>query len=204
MNFAGARWVVAAICALTLAGCGAGGARPPAAAGSAVSGFEVHATPSVAVSAEQAAPVRRTPGCIAVRQGDAQGQRNCIPRKQVCVRGAIWWTKDLSLVCPPLAALPVRIVSAPDELPVGAAMCIVWAGTPSKIREGVLVVSSPHANCATAVVGTVLGPPAEPLAEIFPVQEPDCSTRYPGTRRAWPAKVTFADPPGRAWACVIG
>lgn len=197
------RGLLAVLCAgVLLAGCGGG--TNSAASGPAITGFQVHATESAA-PVVQAAPQRRTPGCIPVRQGDADGPRSCLPKKQVCARGAVWWTKDLARVCGPLAPLPIRIVSAPEELPVGSPLCLVWVGTPSsKVREGVLVVSSVHANCVTGIVGAVVGPPADPLSSIFPKQRPDCESYSPGTRRAWPAKVTFIDPPGTSWACLVG
>jgi hypothetical protein len=189
---------------LLLAGCGGGSASTTA--NPAITGFEVHTSPSASAPAvaEQAAPQRRTPGCIPVRQDNADGPRNCLPKKQVCARGAVWWTKKLSAVCGPLAPVSIRIVSAPEELPVGGTMCLVWVGTPAKVREAVLVLMSVHANCSTGIAGTVAAPPADPLATTFPTTRPDCGSYFPNTRRAWPAKVTFTDPPAKTWACLIG
>ncbi|MGQ0467839.1 MAG: hypothetical protein ACT4QG_21280 [Sporichthyaceae bacterium] len=198
------RSTVAALCGLVvLAGCGAENAADTTqAAKQAVGGFEVHETATPAPL--QAAPIRRTKGCVMVRQDDAQGSKDCVPRKAVCTTGANWWTADVAKLCGPLQPVPIRIVSAPDELPVGASMCVVWAGSPGKIREGVLVVASAHANCATGLVGAVAAPPAQPLAAAFPTERPDCAKNYPGTRRAWLAKVAFVEPPSTAWACLIG
>lgn len=200
------RWTIAALCGLlVLAGCGAGNAAVPTqtAEQKAVAGFEVHET---APSADPipVAPIRRTKGCVMVRQDTAQGPKNCMQRTIVCEAGSLWWTKDPTQLCGPLKPVPIRIVSAPDELPVGASMCVVWAGSPSKIREGVLVVASVHANCATGLVGLVAAPPADALGAAFPPARPDCTTNYPGTRRAWLARVAFVDPPSKAWACLVG
>lgn len=199
------RSTIALLCGLVvLAGCGAGDAADPAqAAQKAVGGFEVHET-APAAEPMPAAPIRRTKGCVMVRQDTAEGPKNCMPPKLVCQAGSVWWTKDLTRLCGPLKPVSIRIVSAPDELPVGATMCVIWAGTPSKIREGVLVVASAHANCATGLVGAVAAPPADALGSAFPTQRPDCTTNYPGTRRAWLAKVSFVDPPSKAWACLVG
>lgn len=198
------RSTMVGLCGLVVfAGCGASDATDPTlTAQKAVGGFEVHETATAAPML--AAPVRRTKGCVIVRQNDAQGARDCVPRKVACTTGSNWWTKDVTRLCGPLQPVPIRIVSAPDELPVGATMCVVWAGTPSKIREGVLVVASAHANCATGLVGAVAAPPADPLGLAFPAERPDCSKNYPGTRRAWLAKVEFVEPAGKAWACLIG
>lgn len=200
------RSTVAVLCALVVAGCTAGGAADPPGPAAQITGFEVHASPEAAPVEDlvPSAPQRSTAGCLMVRQGTATGQRACLPRREVCARGAIWWTPDLNRICPAPRPVPVRIVSAPDELPVGAAMCVVWSGTPSAVREGIVVAASPHANCVTGIVGTVSGPPAEPLATVFPAHRPDCGVHFPGTRRAYVAKVEFVEAPASAWACLIG
>jgi hypothetical protein len=204
------RSIVAALCGLTLAGCGGGTAAGPSASADgpptdpAVAGFAV---PSSAPTTAPALslPIKRTKGCVMVRQDNATGERACVPRKEICKAGGVWWTRDTDRVCGgPLRPEPIRVVSAPNELPVGSSLCVVWAGTPSKVREAVLVVASVHANCAIGLVGAVVGPPAEPLSAAFPSTQPDCGVHYPGTRRAWPAQVQFVDPPGKAWACFVG
>ncbi|MGQ0847091.1 MAG: hypothetical protein ACT4QF_23480 [Sporichthyaceae bacterium] len=207
----GRSWsTVAAFCGLMLAGCGGGTAADPAAlqrripTDPAVAGFAVPSS-APTTAPELALPVKRTKGCVMVRQNNATGERACVPKIEVCKAGGVWWTRDTDSVCGgPLRPESIRVVSAPPELPLGAALCVVWAGAPSKLREAVLVVASAHANCRTGLVGAVVGPPADPLSAAFPATRPDCGVHYPGTRRAWPAKVTFVDPPGKAWACLIG